>query len=429
MIQTDHDPQARFADMIGAEHVRPATAVDSVDGLQPKVVVAPGSDEEVAAVLRAANEARLSVTPRGGGTKMRWGNTPRGADVVVSTERLVRLLEHAHGDMTAIVEAGMTIGAAQEALREHGQMLALDPAWPERATIGGVIAADASGPLRVRYGTMRDLLIGITVALPDGTVARGGGKVVKNVAGYDLMKLFTGSLGTLGLITSATLRLHPLPPSRASLYVQAPTALAAEGFVLELNGSTLTPSGVQIVSTPEGYGICVRFAGVDASMEAQSSSLAARAAAAKLAVTRLDETEAEAAWNAHATIYGESTDGPMVVARISVLPASIAGALDGLAKIGERLRLITRMVVYGNGTGFVRFESPNAATLAAAIAAAQARMTEVGGHLTVHLLPDEIKERLDVWGAAGDTLPLMRRIKAQFDPAGIMNPGRQIGRI
>ncbi len=416
-----------FEPIVGPEHVRVAEASDAVDGCQPQIVVAPGSSEEIAAVLRVANDARLHVIPRGGGTKLAWGNVPDAADVVVSTARLNRLLEHAHGDMTATVEAGMTLSALQEALSAHGQLLALDPPWPEHATIGGIIAADASGSLRVRYSTMRDLLLGVEVALSDGTLARSGGKVVKNVAGYDLMKLFTGSLGTLGVITSATVRLHPLPATSASLYLQATTAAQAQAIVLELNASTLTPTGVQIISAEQGYGICVRFAGVAPSVAAQSERFAARAHEQGLPVHVMTEMEAHAAWQAQTPIYTHSDDA--VVGRVSVLPSSIGATIEAIEAIAHRLRLVARVLLYSTGTGFVRFEGDNEQALLAAIVSARARIVEGGGHLVMHLLPAAIKPRLDVWGAAGDALPLMRRVKTEFDPHGIMNPGRYIGRI
>jgi glycolate oxidase FAD binding subunit len=179
--------------------MRAAIAEDAVDGVVPQMVIEPGTPEEVARALKIATGAGLQVIPRGGGT--RWigailldARTPK-RELILSTRRLNRVVEHAWGDMTATVEAGCTFQQFQQTLAEHGQRLALDPLWPEQATIGGILATNDSGPLRVRFGSLRDLIIGITLALPDGTLAKSGGKVVKNVAGYDLPKLATGSLG------------------------------------------------------------------------------------------------------------------------------------------------------------------------------------------------------------------------------------------
>lgn len=398
-----------------------------VDGTRPEIVVAPRTAGEAAAVLRSARDAGLHIIPRGGGTKLAWGNAPAAAQIVLSTERLDQVLEHAHGDMTATVEAGTTLSALQTTLAEHGQMLALDPPWPEQATIGGIIAGDASGSLRVRYGTMRDLLIGVEVALTDGTLARSGGKVVKNVAGYDLMKLFTGSLGTLGVITTATVRLHPLPAATTSLYLQTPSAALVQTLVLELNASTLTPTGVQVVSADPGYGLCVRFAGIGASVDAQRERITARAHSEGIGVHVMDREEAAAAWQAQTRLYTSAESA--VVGRISILPASIAATLEIVDHIARRMRLVGHVVLNGDGTGFVRFEGGDEQVLLAAIVSLRARIVEIGGWLVLHLVPRVLKSRLDVWGDPGDTLPLMRRIKDEFDPRGVLNPGRYIGRL
>ncbi|MGA7448854.1 MAG: FAD-binding oxidoreductase, partial [Terriglobales bacterium] len=203
--------------LVGEEHFRASMMEDAVDDVLPHMVIEPGNAAEVAGALKVAMGAGLKVIPRGGATKMGWGNPPRGGELVLSTRRLDRVVEHAWGDMTATAEAGCTFQQLQQTLAEHGQRLALDPLWPERATIGGILATNDSGPLRIRFGSLRDLIIGITLALPDGTLAKSGGKVVKNVAGYDLPKLATGSLGTLGIITQAIFRLHPVPRESRTL--------------------------------------------------------------------------------------------------------------------------------------------------------------------------------------------------------------------
>ena len=197
--------------IVAAKYVRTAGPGDAVAGMQPSFVVEPGSEQELAKVLMLASAAGLAVIPRGGGTKLEWGNAPARADVILSTARMNRVIEHAWADLTVSVEAGCTIAKLQETLAKHGQRLALDALWPERATVGGVLSTNDSGALRLRFGSLRDLVIGVTVALADGTVASSGGKVVKNVAGYDLPKLVTGAFGTLGVITRAIFRLHPLP--------------------------------------------------------------------------------------------------------------------------------------------------------------------------------------------------------------------------
>ena len=240
---------AELAAVVGQERLRAATAADAVDGVAPLMIAEPGTAEELARCLRWARGAGLKVTPRGGGTKLGWGNPPEACDLLLSTARLDRVGEHAWADMTVIVEAGCRVADLQRALGEHGQHLALDPLWPERATIGGILSTNDSGTLRLRYGSLRDLIIGITVALPDGTLARSGGRVVKNVAGYDLAKLFTGALGTLGVIVQAIFRLHPLPRETRSL-TWSGTPAALNQLLLSILASRLTPTGLQLRAAP-----------------------------------------------------------------------------------------------------------------------------------------------------------------------------------
>jgi glycolate oxidase FAD binding subunit len=231
-------------EIVTAKYVRMATADDAIAGVQPSIVVEPGNERELAKVLKLANAAGLAVIPRGGGTKQEWGNPPKRADVIVSTARLNRVIEHAWADLTVSAEAGCTIAKLQEALAKHGQRLALDALWPERATVGGVLSTNDSGALRLRFGSLRDLVIGATVALADGTVASSGGKVVKNVAGYDLPKLLTGAFGTLGVITRAIFRLHPLPKETRPISCVVQNIAEAQRLALAIQDSKLAHSAL-----------------------------------------------------------------------------------------------------------------------------------------------------------------------------------------
>src|SRR5437588_1943791 len=231
--------------LVGSERMRAATPADAVDGVQPQQMVEPESSEQIAAILKWAASCGVAVIPRGGASKLSWGNPPTRADLVLSTARMDRVLEHAWADLTVTVEAGCTVQQLQQTLAQHGQMLAIDPLWPERATVGGILATNDSGSLRVRFGGLRDLIIGITVVLPDGTIARSGGKVVKNVAGYDLQKLMTGALGTLGVITEAIFRLYPLPREVRTLTFAARDYNDAQRLLLTIQDSTLEHTGLQ----------------------------------------------------------------------------------------------------------------------------------------------------------------------------------------
>jgi glycolate oxidase FAD binding subunit len=230
------------SELAGAcEEVRPATEADAVAGVRPALVASPASTEQASAVLRAAAVLGLAVIPRGTGTKLDWGNPPERADLVVDTTRLDQVVEHAAGDLVATAQAGVTLEQLADVLSRAGQRLALDAA----GTVGGVLSTGVAGPLRLRYGTPRDLLIGITIVRADGTIAKSGGKVVKNVAGYDLGKLFAGSRGTLGLITQATFRLHPIPAATAYVTVSCDSAAACAGLLAAAPRPQIAPRAAE----------------------------------------------------------------------------------------------------------------------------------------------------------------------------------------
>ncbi|HEY5987410.1 MAG TPA: FAD-binding oxidoreductase, partial [Streptosporangiaceae bacterium] len=255
---------------------RPAAPEDAVAGVTPRYTASPATVSQASALMRAAAEHALAVVPRGGGSKLAWGAPPRRCDLVVDTGSLDQVTEHAAGDLVARVQAGVRIQHLAEVLANAGQQLALDlpPSAPggaaagngtagnggaplDRATIGGALATAAAGPRRLRYGTPRDLVIGITVVRADGAVARSGGKVVKNVAGYDLGKLFAGSYGTLGLIVEAVFRLHPIPAGVAYVSSDCPDVAAAHRAVSGAVGSQLSPSAVEIDRPAQGQPVRV----------------------------------------------------------------------------------------------------------------------------------------------------------------------------
>jgi glycolate oxidase FAD binding subunit len=344
----------------------------------------------LAKALAEANAAQRLVAPRGGGTKSDWGNPGARADIVLSTASLNRVIEHAWADMTVTVEAGCTVANLQSALALHGQRLAIDPLWPDNATIGGILATNDSGCLRLRFGSLRDLIIGMTVALPDGTLAVSGGKVVKNVAGYDLPKLMTGALGTLGLITQAIFRLHPLPIATRTLSVQLPTLEAAQALMLAIQNSQLEHSALQL--RVGSISVDILFEGTEAGIASQQKFISTLAA--------FQESAADM-WSARQQLWpAEGAD----VVKFSVLPSDIARAAS---------KLKTRdCVVQATGIGYAKLKGADLAALR--------REFEF-----VILTPSS----LDAWGTHGDTLGLMRAVKQQFDPNQILNRGRYVGGI
>src|SRR6266581_376024 len=300
--------------LLGPDHVRPASLADAVAGVHPKLVVDPGTEKELAEVLRLSNEAGLAVIPRGGGTKPGWGNPPSRVDVILSTARLSAIIEHAWADLTVTVEAGCSIRRLQETLAQHGQRLALDPLWPEKATVGGVLSSNDSGALRLRFGALRDLIIGVTIALADGTLASSGGKVVKNVAGYDLPKLVTGALGTLGVITRAVFRLHPLPRHSRSFTISVSNPREAQQIILAIQDSKLAHVALQSQFSAEALPVIdILFEGTEAGLDAQASQLRGFCKSAKSSLAQVDPeprtvTNAKASsspspWNAREDLW------------------------------------------------------------------------------------------------------------------------------
>jgi glycolate oxidase FAD binding subunit len=417
---TQTNAWTELTSIVGAENMRPAAMDDAVDGMQPCGVIAPGSAQQVAAVLHYCSSAGLAVVPRGGGTKLWLGNRPQKVDFILSTERLKQVIEHAAGDMTATVEAGCTIDNFQRTLKQHGQRLAADPLWPEAATVGGLLATAESGTLRIRYGAVRDLVLGAEVALPDGSVIRPGGKVVKNVAGYDLTKLMIGSLGTLGVITRAVFRLHPIPVATATYSTTLPSAAEATKLVLAILDSQMVYTGLQVrASQGDAFAVDVRFEGIPESLEDQHARLIQVGGGKRF-------ESAEDVWTARQKLFAEV--GSSVICKCSVLPAQIGSLCEAVFRNEASAEAKARVVAQGTGIANVRWDAAGP-VLTRVLHGLRAEVDRFGGTLIVHRCPVALKEGLDVWGASKDTLPLMQKIKEKFDPERILNPSRFVGAI
>jgi len=399
----------RLASIVGERWLREAEPADAVAGVVPRLVVTPGDEAEVAALLRVASDAALAVTVRGGGTKLDWGAPPRRCDVVLSTRRLVRLVEHAAGDMVCVVQAGMpleTLQAQLAAAPGNRQRLMLDPPQGVAATIGGIVSCNAAGSRRVRYGTPRDLLIGARFVLGDGTVGHSGGKVVKNVAGYDVGRVLCGALGTLAVLTEAAFRLHPVPPGwRIVVLEDAPPARLAEA-VEKLRRLGSAAAGID-VTWPQGL-LVVRLEGSEAAVGAQAGEVAARSGGRVL-----DRIEAE--------MLGE---------QLRHRPWESAGAVAGIgvprARLGALLEVcsdfaVDTVVRAGVGAAEARLpltvDGPTVAAFRTAIAG-------IGGHLVLRrgggALPAQVwpdGDPVAAWLAAS--------LKRSLDPTGTLSPGRE----
>jgi len=415
--------ETSLSNICGHEHIREATPADAIDGVQPQWVAEPATTEEAASLLRFAHEAGLAVTPRGGGTKLGWGNPPERLDLIVSTARMNTMLEHASGDLVARLEAGTRLRDAQEVFARAGQWLPIDP--PETdATIGGIIAANAFGPHRLRYGTMRDLLIGITYVLPDGTVARAGGRVVKNVAGYDLCKLFTGSLGTLGLLTEVIVRLYPLPAARRLVFAGGNAGHLHEvGQALQtLLHAPLVPGAIEVEWNRTNR-LTVVFEGVEPGVIAQAERAAALLQPYAREPQILEDHELRppadrlpplSRLKIRLPVAALADDALIGGIRVRTWGGRSGGPLWGHAGSG---------ILYRDTAGGEPKEQ------ARVITDLREMVRSHGGSVVVQDAPIEVKRLLDVWDDAGDALPLMRRIKERFDPQRLMNPGRFVGGI
>ncbi len=411
-----------------------------VEGRAPEAAAFPGSREEVSAVVSAAAEAEVPVVPWGGGTAASVGTPAARPGVVVGTRRLARLVEHEPGDLTVTVEAGMTIAELQAALRGRGQWLSLDPADTERATVGGVLAANASGPRRHLYGTARDLLIGVTVVTADGTVVKGGGKVVKNVAGYDLPKLFIGSYGTLGVIVEATFRLRPVPDAERLVALRFDRLRDAAAAVRALTASDLIPSAVELLDATAAAPLLggtstvllvVGFDGLPEQIEWQCAELAGLAAhhGGRDAMPLPPEVWPKLAGAARAA-FAVAT----AVMAFGVLPTQVAELMEQGAHVARARGLQAAWAAHA-GIGVVTAallaerQPPEPGAVAAVLGEWREMARAGGGSATLEWAPLAVKSQVPVWDDPGAARRIMQRIKAQLDPKGILNPGRFVAGI
>ena len=422
---------------VGAAHV--LTGADRspflIEGRTPDAVVFPGSVDDIASVVRHAAEAGVPVLPWGGGTASTVGPPPSRGGLVLSLRRLDRVLEHEPGDLTVTAEAGLTLEALQGTLRARGQWLSLDPPDGARATIGGLIAANASGPRRHLYGTVRDLLIGVTVVTADGVVVHGGGKVVKNVAGYDLPKLFVGSYGTLGIVTSATFKLRPVPEDERLVAVSFDRLKDCGAAARAVLSGDLIPAALEILDAAagaplglKGVTLVVGFDGLREQVEAQAAALAGLAPS--LGGREVTTLPADA-WAKLAAPARDAFGSPAAVMSLSMLPTAVADLMEQGMEAARRRGLASAWAAHA-GVGAVSAAlaaEREASTVGAVLAEWRALARAAGGHATLVWAPLAVKSAVPVWDEAAAAGRIMQRIKAQLDPKNVLNPGRFIAGI
>ena len=375
-----------------------------------------------AAALRIAETERggEAVTIIGGGTDLDIGYPPDRVDLVIRTTKLNRVVEHAPSDQIIAVEAGVTLAQLQKVTGAQGQRLALDPPMPERATIGGIVAANAFGPLRTRYGSVRDLIIGVSIIRSDGVIAHGGGKVVKNVAGFDLPKLMVGSLGTLGMIATVTFRLHPLPENSETLLLRNQDAAALRKLVVDMREAQLEAAAVIAIARGGRFDVAVRFEGFRAGVVAQRDRLS------RLVMCDvLDAAGAKEFQTRHDAIRGPV---PLRL-KIAAMPSDIEMVASVIAPLLSGLNDGGFVWYPMPGLGFATGTPVDDRATAAEIDHARRLLIAARGSLTIGAAPIGVRENADPWGAPVGAQPLMEAMKQKFDPGRRFAPGRFVGGI
>ena len=422
-------------DAAGAIVVRAGSISDAIDGIVPEAVVSPQTTDELSRALNIANENGLAVAPRGGGTQLALGNRMKRLDVVVDMSAFDRVVQHNAADLTLVVEAGMTLSALRETLAAEGQFLPLDAPLSERATIGGTLAAGVSGGLKWQYGSARDLVIGMKVAQADGRITQSGGNVVKNVSGYDMARLHVGGIGTLGVITEVSFKLTPIPRHEATLLAHFDSADDCLSAALSIFNSGVIPiamtafSGI-VASTvaPAGgkadmYALAVRLGGRPRTLRRMENEVFFAIRARTDRISRLEE-DAGALWTNLADFGYSESSASTLTARIAVLPSAIAEVSDSL------IERASPAIVAQPGYGMINahwFEDDEDMT--DIVQSARQSVHDVGGSLIMERAPVALKDGLDAWDYRGESLEVMRNLKAQYDPNGILNPNRFAGGI
>lgn len=410
------------------QQITRAIAPDSL----PPCVVFPSTQEELATVVSCAHEQGWRVLPCGGGSKLHWGGLAEGIQIVISTARLNRIIDHAVGDLTVTLEAGVRFTDLQATLAQAQQFLALDPPYAETATMGGIIATASAGSLRHRYNSVRDMLLGISFVRADGQIVKAGGRVVKNVAGYDLMKLLTGSFGTLGIVVQGTFRAYPQPESSQTVVLTGDPGAIAQA-TCKLFSSTLTPTAVDLLSTQvvsdlelgQGFGLLVRFQSLPVSVEEQCDRLVSIAQTLALQSTVYSAASESALWQQFRERIQNPLPDRVVACKMGVVSAE---AVTALTKVNHLVPQGWSGVIHaGKGLGILQFDSE--AVTPQALSEVRSQLGTLGGFLSVLAAPVAFKQQIDIWGYTGDALGVMHRLKEQFDPAYLLSPHRFVNGI
>ncbi len=403
----------------------PVTDTLTIDGYSASDVQTPGDAFECALMLAEASSLGRAVTPVGGGTALDLGNLPERVDLMISTAGLSGIIDYEPTDLVLSVGAGARFGDVQAVLAEHGQRLPLDPPGGPDATIGGLIATARSGPLRYSAGTLRDLLIGISVAHPSGTVTKAGGMVVKNVSGYDMPRLYLGSLGTLGIITSANFKVLPRPRAEATILTRHETADAAFAFASRLHVAREPMAALEVVQREGDWSVAVRIEGRDQTVEMVRQRISAEAPSD---FSSLDSEASATWWADFVSLYRPQDPKTSVLVRCGVRPKDTATLALGIIAAMANAGVTVPYLAASPGTGGVLAElSFGANGSAQTMAEAQSLLLELADAATIVAAPPPWKRGIDIWGRLPDGFDVMESLRQQFDPSRTINPGRFAG--
>ncbi|MGP1384294.1 MAG: FAD-binding oxidoreductase [Thainema sp.] len=430
-VQTAEQQTSRWQTAILYETAKPNGR--STESAQPSCLVFPADIDSLVEVMRCAHSENWRVMACGHGSKLTWGGQVRAVDVVISTERLNQIVQHAVGDLTVTVQAGVPFAALQNTLRQANQFLPLDPAYPEQATVGGIVATADAGSWRQRYGGVRDLLIGISLVRYDGQTAKAGGKVVKNVAGYDLMKLMTGSYGTLGILSELTFRTYPWLDDSATVVLAGKLDALAQA-ASEIRASVLTPTMFDWLSTQfmqsldldDNPGLAIRFQSIPESITEQCDRILKLSSEMSIKTHLItDEAETDLWDGIQAQIWPTDPDlTDHCTCKIGLLPSAIMSLL-------QQLDTWTEQPYWGrihasSGIGTLRFamSADTEKSMIELLKNVRSHCESASGYLTILEAPPSIKSAIDIWGYTGNALSLMQGISHQFDPDQRLSPGR-----
>ena len=414
----------------------------AIDGIGPQAVVLPTSTYEIQEVLGYAADNGVSVIPAGSGTKLGVGNPPEGVDLVLSTSRLDQVLEYEPADLTVTVEAGIPLATLQAKLAEYGQYLPLDPPYADRCTIGGITATNASGPSLLRFGSARDLVLGMRVIQSGGTVVKSGGKVVKNVAGYDLNKLYLGSFGTLGIITEVSLKLQPLPEIERNILLTFVHIEEAVNVASEISGSQLLPTslnlfvnGAPLTDSPEPC-LLMGLDGHPETVEWQIDSVKTIAQQNEAISVGIYGGQRQRELQASMCAFPEGGSATsIVICRANLRMTDVGDFLNTAIEVSDSAPWRVRATgLMGNGVVYLAFsdfpdDEVPVEYVADTVANLRDAAANVGGNLIVESAPTALKRQIDVWGPVGRSFELMKAIKTRLDPISLLNVGRFVGGI